>query len=108
MNLKQIDEAFAEVVRRPGIYHQLKVKKNNVAQYRWKLKRGIHITLDKKVSILQRAGFNMQVFEFTDKDMVDLIRFVFRTSEAAREMGAEYLFEKWKRQQSAGTRKLKY
>jgi hypothetical protein len=96
MNLEQINKIFAEVINRPGIYHQLNIPKNNVAQYRWKLKRGIHITVDKKLSVLQRAGYNMQAFEWTDKDLVDAIRFALRQGDAARQMGAEYLFEKWK------------
>lgn len=96
MNVHLIEKAFAELVGKPGIHHQLKIPKNNVAQYRWKLKRGKRITLDKQIRVLQKAGYRMEMFEYADKDMVEFARFILRAASSSKEMGAEYLLEKWK------------
>jgi len=97
MNIEKVHSAFKEVIATPGIYHKLNIPKNNVAQYRWKLKRNVNITLDKKLWVLQRAGYRLESFQYTDKDMVAAIRFVINASQATRNMGAEYLYEKWRK-----------
>lgn len=96
MNIEKVHAAFKEVIARPGIYYQLGIPKNNVAQYRWKLKRGVNITLNKKLWVLQRAGYRLESFQFTDADVIDAIKFAINASQATRNMGAEYVFEKWK------------
>jgi hypothetical protein len=96
MNIEKVHTAFKEVISIPGIYHKLGIPKNNLTQYRWKLKRGINITLDKKLSVLQRAGYRLESFQFTDSDVISAISFSVKASQATRNMGAEYIFEKWK------------
>jgi hypothetical protein len=96
MNIEKVHNAFKEVIGKPGIYHKLNIPKNNVAQYRWKLKRNVYITIDKKLWVLQRAGYRLESFQYTDKDVVEAIRFAISASQVTRNMGAEYLFEKWK------------
>lgn len=96
MNIEKVHSAFKEVIAIPGIYHKLNIPKNNIAQYRWKLKRNINITLNKKLSVLQRAGYRLESFQWSDKDVVEAIKFVINASQATRNMGAEYLFEKWR------------
>lgn len=96
MNIEKVHAAFKETIAIPGIYHKLNIPKNNVAQYRWKLKRGVNITLNKKLWVLQRAGYRLESFQFTDKDVIEAIRFVINVSQTTRNMGAEYVFEKWK------------
>ncbi|MGN6416873.1 MAG: hypothetical protein ACTHMC_05255 [Pseudobacter sp.] len=96
MNLDIINKKFREVVSQPGIYNQLKVSKNVVAQYRWKLKRGVHISIDKQLSVIHAAGVRLDIYEYRDQDLVAAIEFALRSSQAARGMGAAYLLEKWK------------
>ncbi|THU34249.1 hypothetical protein FAM09_24840 [Niastella caeni] len=96
MNIEKVHIAFKQVIGTPGIYHKLNIPKNNVAQYRWKLKRNVHITIDKKLWVLQRAGYRLESFQYTDKDVVEAIRFAINASQATKKMGAEYILEKWK------------
>jgi hypothetical protein len=46
--------------------------------------------------VLQRAGYRLESFQYTDKDVVEAIRFAIKASQFTRKMGAEYVFEKWK------------
>lgn len=96
MNIEKIHAVFKEVISIPGIYHKLGIPKNNLAQYRWKLKRKIHITIDKKLWVLQRAGYRLESFQYTDADVIAAIRFAIDAAQSTRNMGAEYVFEKWK------------
>jgi hypothetical protein len=100
MNIEKVHETFSEMINIPGIYRRLKITKNNVAQYRWKLKRGVHITIDKKLLLLQRAGYHLDSFKYTDRDLAEAIRFTIRASNATKNMGPEYLLEKWKASKS--------
>lgn len=96
MNIEQIHFAFSEVVNTRGIYNVLGVPKNNVAQYRWKLKRNIHITLDKKLYVLQKAGYRVEQFQYTDAHLLDIVKFTIKAAQNTRDMGAEYVLDKWK------------
>ena len=102
MNIELIHQAFECVVNERGIYHKLKIPKNNVAQYRWKLKRGIHITIDKKLSVLQKAGYRLEVFEYSDHDLIEVIKFTIKSGQVAKELGPEYILSKYKSLQNKG------
>lgn len=95
MTTEYIDKAFAEVVSRRGVYQLLMVSKNCVAQYRWKLKRNIHITLDKKLSIIQRAGIRSEHHaEYTHQQVVEIVQFALTCSVHTKTMGPAYVLEK--------------
>lgn len=96
MNIDNIHNVFEKTILMPGIYRKIGIPKNNVAQYRWKLKRGIKITIDKKLWVLQRAGYRFESLQYTDKDLVDILTFALNASQATRNMGPQYLLEKWK------------
>lgn len=96
MNVGIIHTEFERVVNLRGINHKLGVSKSVVAQYRWKLKLGINITLDKKLRVLQKAGCRLEVYEYTDADMVKAIEYTLKASQHTRAMGAAYLLEKFK------------
>lgn len=96
MNIEKVHAAFKEVIATPGIYHKLGIPKNNLAQYRWKIKKGINVTLNKKLWVLQRAGYRLESIQYTDADVIAAITFALNASQATRNMGPEYVFEKWK------------
>jgi hypothetical protein len=101
MNIQIINHEFQKVVNTRGIFQKLGVSKNVVAQYRWKLKLGIHISLDKKLWVLQKAGCRLDVYEYTDADLVRVIDYTIRVSQHTRAMGAAYVLEKFKQNEKS-------
>jgi len=97
MNTAAIDNAFHEVIHRRGIHKTAGRSLNSVLQLRWR-HRHTHVSYNTKIFYLQKAGVQMDKFLYTENDMVSLLTFYNRTSQAARNLGNEYVVEKWKGQ----------
>ena len=93
----KIDELFERVIMTPGIHHRLAVNAPAVRSMRYKIRRGLHISYDHKVRTIQKSGTWTDHARWTDQDLVDLVTFTIHTSGQAREFGAAYVIEKWKR-----------
>jgi hypothetical protein len=90
-----IDKEFDRMIHKERIHRKLGMDSSAVTQVRWKLKHGKPVSLDYKIKLLQRSGHRFDLPKFTHKQVVDAIKFALRTSEVAREMGAEYVMQKW-------------
>lgn len=53
------DNAFSEMIHLRGIHNDLGVSQKLVSVYRQHLKNGRHITLDQKIELLEKAGYNL-------------------------------------------------
>jgi hypothetical protein len=95
MNLPAIDKAFSEMIHEKGIDEKLGVDRNYVYQLRNKLKKDIGISLETKMDLLKRSGWKESDAKFTREDLIDLTKFIIRSSAKAKEFGPEYLVEKW-------------
>lgn len=95
MNTTVIDNAFAEMIHRKGVYKSIGITKTYQHQLRHQLRRGIHITYDQKLRLLQRSGWRQDDVQYSRKDLLEAIAFTIRTSAAAREFGPAYVLEKW-------------
>lgn len=86
------------MITKQGIAHRLQMTPNAVKQIRWKLRHGkCNYSLDFKLKLLQRAGYRAEFARWTDLDVVAILRFALvTTSQAARDRGPEYVFEKFK------------
>lgn len=92
-----IDREFDKMIFKERIHRRLGMTSDAVTQVRHKLKAGKVVSLDYKIKLLQRSGHRFDLPLFTRKEAVELVKFVLRTSELAREMGAEYVMEKWEK-----------
>jgi hypothetical protein len=96
MNKDVIDKAFADLIFRRGVHQKLRIKSNYIRQLRRRLKFGAPISTDLKLRLLQKSGWIQDQAQYTLQDLVSLLKFYQRTSQAARDMGEEYVIEKWK------------
>lgn len=96
MNIAAIDTAFKEVINRRGIHKTAGRSLNSVLQLRWRFKHTKNVSYSTKIFYLQKAGVHMEKYLYTEKDLVSLLNFYNRTSQSARNLGNEYVVEKWK------------
>lgn len=97
MDTEAIEKAFEEMISQRGIHHTLGVEDNYVRQLRFKLKNGIGISTDVKLSLLQKSGWRQDNKAYSKEDLIAFVKFYNRTSQAARDNGVEYVFEKWEK-----------
>jgi hypothetical protein len=98
MTPEQIHQAFDEMINKRRIAHRLQMKPNAVKQIRHRLRyHKTNYSLDFKLKLLQRAGYRPTQLKYSDQDIIAILRFALvTTSQAARDRGAEYVFEKFK------------
>jgi hypothetical protein len=97
MNTDLLDTAFAALIKKRGVHNALGVEDNYVQQLRYKLKNGLAIRTDTKLRLLQKSGWRQDDRIYNRKDLIGFINFYNRTSQAARELGPEYVIQKWER-----------
>lgn len=95
MNTDVIEKEFEKLLAKRGIYKMLGITSGDVRNYRYKLANGEPIKLETKLKLLQKSGWRQDDVKYTTQDLVSLINFYNKTSQAARNMGAEYVIEKW-------------
>jgi hypothetical protein len=95
MNIDIVDKEFRRVIMISGAYRQLKISHQHQKLLRNHLRRGINISMDKKIMLLQRYGWQNDQYIYTQKNVVDIIAFVLKSSEAAKLHGPQYLLEKY-------------
>lgn len=96
MDTKQIDASFQEMINKRGVHEKLGISSQQVRNYRQYLKDGRGVSTDLKLQLLQKYGIFAQEESFTRKELISLLNFYSRTSQAARDNGPEYVIEKWK------------
>lgn len=96
MNTEAINTAFEEMIGRKKIHEELDIPANRVYQYRNQLKKGPEISLDKKLELLRKSGWREDEVKYGHNDLISLLNFYKRTSQAARDQGPEYVIEKWR------------
>lgn len=101
MNVTIIDTEFAKYIAKPGIYQQMKITHQHQKLLRYHLRKGVPISLNKKLTLLQRAGWRQDQFQYTHEDLVAALKFSLQCAQSTRNMGAEYLAEKWLAQKQA-------
>lgn len=79
MDMAEINTAFEELINRRGIHHELGISSVQVRNYRQYLKNGQNISLDLKVSLLQKAGMavNEDPARYSREDLVNLVKFIY-------------------------------
>ncbi|MGN6476311.1 MAG: hypothetical protein ACTHKV_03725 [Flavipsychrobacter sp.] len=100
MNLKAVDDAFVKMINTKGIDEKLGIDRNYLYQLRSRIKNGESLTLDKKLEMLKKSGWKEDDATYTRADLVSLLKFNARTSQAARDQGPEYVIEKWEKSKS--------
>lgn len=91
-----IDQAFAQMIGTYRIYKKLGISREHVKTLRYQVKQGITISLDKKHRLLRKAGWKMDAYQYTDHDLLDVIKFCINTGTSAKTLGAGYVMDKWK------------
>lgn len=77
-----------------GIHNKLGETSGYIRQMRYKLANGISISTDTKLRLLQKTGWQQDDKIYSQKDLVALAKFTLKQT-AARELGAEYIVEKF-------------
>lgn len=96
MNVDVIDKEFRRVIMISGAYKKLKISHQHQKLLRNHLRRGINISIDKKIKLLQRFGVaTSDDFIYTQKNVIDVIAYVLRASQSAKRLGPHYLLEKF-------------
>lgn len=97
MHTQTIHDAFAEMIRKPAVHHSLNISGTHSRLMRWRVRHNFGISIDTKIKYLQRAGYRLDQFQYTDADLVSLINFTLRSGIQAKEFGPAYILEKWKK-----------
>lgn len=92
---QKIDDLFLKALKRHGAAKELGISVTYKSSLLYKQKNGQRISLDVKVKILKRAGLLPDGVFFSRADVISIINFTIRTSQAARDFGAAYVLEKW-------------
>jgi len=95
MDIDVIDKEFKKLISQRNVGPKLGETNNYIKQLRYKDKNGIGIGMETKIRLLQKSGWKQEDGTFTRKDLVSLLNFYKRTSQAARDMGPEYVIDKW-------------
>jgi hypothetical protein len=91
-----IDREFKQMITRHRIHRCLGITSAHVKVLRHQVRTGQRISLDKKLKLLTRSGWDPAAAKWTDQEMINLVQFVLKASDTTRGFGAFYLFEKWK------------
>lgn len=96
-NTGAINKAFYALIYQRGIYKQLRISSGQVRTIRYNISRGLPVSTDLKLKLLQRSGWRQDGFIYTRKDLINLANSILKAGAMAKEFGAEYLVEKWER-----------
>jgi hypothetical protein len=91
-----INQQFAKMIGTSGIHRTLGITANHVKVLRHRIRHGQKISLDKKIKLLEKSGWDPGDRKWNDQDMIDLIKTCIRCSDAARQLGPGYILEKFK------------
>jgi hypothetical protein len=94
-DISKINKLFETAIAQPGIHHKLGITAKSVRMMRYNYKRWGRVRIERRVWVLQQLGINIEAYQYTKKDMVDLLNYYQRCSHAARELGNEYVVEKF-------------
>lgn len=97
MNTDAIDKAFTALLKEKSVYKKLGETDNYIKQLRYKLKNGIGVSMELKLRLLQKSGWRQPDETFSRADLVSLLKFNNRASQATRDLGPEYVIEKWEK-----------
>lgn len=97
MYIPAIHEAFCEMIQQPLIQRRMRISGHHARYMRWRIRHGKKISLEIKLKYLQRAGWRLDQFKYTHDDLIDLVRFVIKTGDRARQFGPSYIVEKWEK-----------
>jgi len=64
-------------------------------QFKLTLKRGKEVKHTTMRKYLRQAGYRIDETGYSEKDLLDLIKFVLASSQFSRQLGPEYLLEKF-------------
>lgn len=95
MDTAEIDIAFCQLMSQPLVGRKLGISSRHAAQLRYLARRGHHVSLRRKISLLQKSGWQASPKHYTRVDLVDLVSFALQQSNAAKELGAEYIVGKF-------------
>lgn len=97
MNTEVIDKLFNQVINERAVHLRLKhCSSAAIRNLRYRQKGKLcPVSHKKKIQVLQLAGVKLEHYEYTQKDMVNFLKFYNNTSQAARDLGIEYVLQKW-------------
>lgn len=95
MSTDAIHKVFAEKIRQTGIHRQMGISQAYVMTMRYKVRIGIPIKLETKLRLLQRAGWSQDELRYTRHDLVAAVRAALNAGSTGKQLGAEYLVEKF-------------
>lgn len=95
MDTAEIDNAFCQLMSQPLVGRQLGISSRHAAQLRYLARRGQHVSLRRKLSLLQKSGWRQSPKQYTRVDLVNLVHYAIKQGSAAKELGAEYIVGKF-------------
>lgn len=97
MNTDQINAAFEKLIAERNVYKKLGISSGDARTMRYNIKNKIPISTGRKIELLKKAGLLDQGKAYIREDLVSLLNFNKKTSQAARDEGIFYIIEKWER-----------
>ena len=91
-----IETAFNELINKRGIHNICGRSLNSILQLRYRHRHYGNVSINTKVFFLQKAKWPMEQYVYTQKDLASLLTFYAKSSAAAKNLGIEYIIEKWK------------
>lgn len=98
VNTKKVDAAFEALISKKGVEKTLEIDRNYLYQLRSKIKNGVEVSEATKLALLLKSGWQPHTAggdAFSRLELVSFAKFVLKAGAKAKELGPEYLVEKW-------------
>ena len=90
-----INRLFETAIAEKAVYRKLGITARTVASMRYNYKKHGRVRMEKRLWVLQKLGYDINAYSYTKANLVELLKFYNRCSQAARDLGPEYVAEKF-------------
>jgi len=94
-DIAKINQLFEQAIAEKAVYRKLGISARAVASMRYNYKKHGRVRIERRVWVLQKLGIDINAYQFNKTDLVNLLKFYNRSSQAAKDLGVEYIAEKF-------------
>lgn len=95
MDLDLLNKDFVKLINQRGVHKKLGITSEYIRSLRHRSKTGSSISMDIKLHLLKKSGWNYADKIYDRHDAINLVTFVLKSGPDAKSFGAEYLVDKW-------------
>lgn len=94
-DISTINRLFEKAMAEPAVHRKLGITAKAARMMRYNYKKHGRVRIERRIWVLQQLGINLNAYEYTKTDLINLLKFYNRSSQAAKDLGVEYVVEKF-------------